>query len=214
MMLLFVGLRFVADSPGGVPSYLPFIMLTSTFAGRNLMMFGFDGAGVKSLVLLPFRSRDVIVAKNLYYLATVAFEGALAFSVMLMFSINSAPLLGAFALGYAALGLVAAALGTWMSITHPVQPPQRGMARRNPGGVIGVLALLCVVAAGGVIVGMVALARWLAPPSLDALAGALAGAVCLAVAAVLWWVSLERNAETFEAGREKLIEVLARTTAD
>jgi uncharacterized membrane protein YfcA len=98
-----------------------------------------------------------------------------------------------------------------VSITRPIKPPQQGMARRSPGGVVGLVAFLAMlVVAGGVVLAVVAV-RALTPDPYDNVASLSVTTVLLNAAAVVWWIALDRNADTLERHREGMIDVLAKS---
>src|SRR5438045_8492129 len=134
-------------------AFLPMFITTGTLAGRNLMLWGYDGPGVRTLFLLPLKARDLVLTKNVMWLASALFEAAVVFAFMgLTGPRRVAALLPLFATGYVAVALVGGVMGSWVSITRPIKPPQQGMARRSPGGVVGLVAFLAILAvAGGVL---------------------------------------------------------------
>jgi hypothetical protein len=193
-------------------AFLPMFILTGTLAGRNLMLWGYDGPGVRTLFLLPLRARDLVLTKNVVWLASALLEATLVFVFM---ALTRPPALVAelpfYATGYAAVALMGGVLGTWVSITRPIKPPQQGMARRSPGGVVGLVAFLAMlVVAGGVVLAVVAV-RALTPDPYDNVASLSVTTVLLIAAAVVWWIALERNADTLERHREGMIDVLAKS---
>jgi cytochrome bd-type quinol oxidase subunit 2 len=85
------------------------------------------------------------------------------------------------------------------------------MARRSPGGVVGLVAFLAMlVVAGGVVLAVVAV-RALTPDPYDNVASLSVTTVLLIAAAVVWWIALDRNADTLERHREGMIDVLAKS---
>ncbi|HEV2106384.1 MAG TPA: hypothetical protein VGU27_11725, partial [Candidatus Eisenbacteria bacterium] len=201
---------FTRTGPGG-GSGLAILLLLTTLTGPNLMMFGWDGPGVRSLFLLPLGGRDVVLAKNLFYLGIVGAQAALVVVVLALLRVPlGGGLFAAVVLGYAALAFVATTIGTYVSILNPVRPPRRGFARRGPGGAPSLIGLLALGVAGGAVVVLVLFARHVAPAALEDAAGALAALGCLAVAVVVWWLGVQRGGEEFVRRREKLIDVLAK----
>ena len=63
---------------------------------------------------------------------------------------------------------------------------------------------------GVVVLGVLAV-RALTPDAYDMLASLLVTGAMLAVSAAVWWISLERNAEQLVQGRERMIDVIAKT---
>jgi len=113
--------------------------------------------------------------------------------------------------GYAAVALMGGVLGTWVSITRPIKPPQQGMARRSPGGVVGLVAFLAMLVVAGCMVLAVVAVRALTPDPYDNVASLSVTTVLLLAAAVVWWIALDRNADTLERHREGMIDVLAKS---
>jgi hypothetical protein len=193
-------------------AFLPMFILTGTLAGRNLMLWGYDGPGVRTLFLLPLRARDLVLTKNVVWLVSALAEAMLVFVFMALTRPRAlVAQLPSYATGYAAVALIGGVMGTWVSITRPIKPPQQGMARRSPGGVVGLLAFLAMlVVAGGVVLAVFAV-RALTPDAYDNVASLAVTAVLLIAAAVVWWIALDRNADTLDRHREGMIDVLAKT---
>ncbi len=116
-----------------------------------------------------------------------------------------------YVLGYLAVMLSAAAIGSWISIAKPVKPRQVGMTRRSPGGIMGVVGFLSVLAMGAAVVLAVLAVRALTPAPEHQIASLAAAGVMLLVACGVWWISLDRNADQLETHREIMIDVLAKS---
>ncbi len=196
----------------GYGELLPLFVMTSTLAARNLMLWGHDGAGIRSLFLLPFQPRDLVLSKNVVWLVGAFLEAGLAFAALAALRPTSVvPFLPVMITGYAAVTFAGGALGTWVSITRPSKPQERGLSRRGPGGVVGLFAYLAVLVLAGTIVLAVVATRSLAPDAYDDLASLLVTSVAVIVCAALWWLSLERNADELERHREQMIGEIAKT---
>lgn len=209
-----IGLTFLRP-PGDTQfsAFMPMFLLVSSLAGRNLMLWGHDGPGVRTLFLLPFRSRDLVLSKNLVWMASALLEAALVFAWMVARSpATILPQLPMLASGYLALLLAGSVLGTWVSIAKPIKPPQRGMTRRSPGGLVGLGAVLALMLLGGAIVVTVMGARSVTPDAHDLLAGTVVTLVFMGVASAIWWIALERNADLLDTHREGMIDVLAKSS--
>lgn len=209
-----IGLTFLRP-PGDTQfsAFMPMFLLVSSLAGRNLMLWGHDGPGVRTLFLLPFRSRDLVLSKNLVWMASALLEAAVVFAWMVARSpATILPQLPMLASGYLAMLLAGSVLGTWVSIAKPIKPPQRGMARRSPGGLIGLGAVLVLLLLGGAIVVVVMGARSVTPDAHDLLASTLVTLVFLSLASAIWWIGLERNADLLDTHREGMIDVLAKSS--
>ncbi len=197
----------------GFGEILPLFVMTSTLAARNLMLWGYEGAGIRTLFLLPFDSRDLVLTKNVSWVTGSLLEAALAFGVLLAIRPASVlPSLGLMVTGYLAVVFVGGAFGTWVSIVHPTRARTEGMSRRGPGGMVGLFAYLAVLAvAAAIVLGIVA-ARSLAPDAYDGAASLAVTSIALAGCFAVWWISLSRHADELERQREKMIEAIAKTS--
>ncbi len=200
-------------------------MLASTMGTASQLLFAYDGPGVRSFFLLPCSPRDVLLAKNLELLVRLLLQLLLAFGT-LTFLVHGlwSPLTFTMLLGAIVLALLSLATGTTISLRHPTKMRQRGIAMRGNTGWAGAAVSFAIFAGAGVLGGVLFGARWLtqrAFPAHSASGLAAANTVGLALAALLlaaagaiWWRSLELNARALPACRERLIEVLARSSDD
>jgi len=196
----------------GFDVLLPAFVLTSTLAARNLMLWGYDGAGIRSLFLLPFTARDLVVTKNLVWLVSALLEaGVTLAAITLLRPARFLPEVALMLTGYAAVALLAAAVGTWVSIAHPMKPRERGLSRRSPGGVVGLAAYLAVLVVAAALVLAIVAVRSLTPDRWDALASHAVAVAALVLAAGVWWLAMDRHADELERSREKLVDVIAKT---
>lgn len=209
-----IGLSFMrttGDSHFG--SMMPLFILVTSVAGRNLMLWAYDGPGVRTLFLLPFTARDLVLSKNVAWASTAMLEATVVFAWMtLRHPASVLPQLPMLVTGFLAILLTGGVLGTWVSIAKPVKPPQMGMGRRSPGGLIGLGAVLVILIAGGAIVLSVMGARAIVPDAYDGAASLAVTSGFLVVAAVVWFIALERNADLLETRREFMIDVLAKSS--
>jgi hypothetical protein len=113
--------------------------------------------------------------------------------------------------GYVAVALAGGVMGSWVSISRPMKPPQQGMARRSPGGVVGLLAFLAILLVAGVVIVAVLAVRALTPDAYHAPASFAVTTFMLCVSAAVWWIALDRNADLLEQKREGMIDVLAKS---
>ena len=205
-------LIFLAPARDNVAgAFMPMFVLIGTLAGRNLMLWGFDGPGIRTLFLLPVSARELVLTKNVGWLTTALFEGLIIFGVMLAFRASRVlPHLALVMTGWLALTLAAGVMGTWVSIRHPIRPPERGLARRSPGGAVGLTAVLGMFAATGALTLGVVAVRALTPEPFKEAASVTLTTLCALAAAALWWIGVERNADELERGRERMIDVLAK----
>lgn len=211
--LTVIALSFM-NRPGKVVggAFLPLFVMTSTLAGRNLTLWGYDGAGVRTLFLMPFRAHDLVFTKNLVWLTTALLEAAVVFTFMAV--TRPAQVLAQlpmYATGFVAVAFAGGVMGSWVSITRPMKPQERGMARRSPGGVVGLLAFLAILLVGGAVVLAVLAVRALTPDAYDAPASLAVTTVAMLVSAAVWWIAIERNADQLERHREGMINVLAKS---
>lgn len=209
-----IGLSFVGrsgDTPFG--AIMPMFLLVSSFAGRNLMMWGYDGPGLRTLFLLPFRARDLVLSKNLVWMASALAEAVVVFTWMVARDAAAVlPQVPMLATGYLATLLAGAVLGTWVSIAKPAKPPQQGMGRRSPGGLVGLGAVLVLLLLAGAIVVSVMGVRALTPAPFDLAASTAVTSLFMVIAAGIWVIALERNADLLETHREGMIDVLAKSS--
>ena len=211
-----VAVLFVAGRPGrmGVNLGLVAIMMSSTIASSSLLQFGYDGPGIRSLVLLPCAPRDVVLSKNLELLLRIGLQAALIAVTLELFTGAPWSALQATVL-LASIAVVACvlAIGTAASIAQPVRARRRGLGMRMSGGLPGLLVQFGMMGVAGVVAGLVFVARRLAGTAADPVGLAVA-VLALAAGAAIWWHSLDLNAARFAAGREKLIATLARIDDD
>jgi hypothetical protein len=199
----------------GFGEIVPLFIMTSTLAARNLMLWGYDGAGIRTLFLLPFQSRDLVLSKNVAWLAGALLEAGLAFAVLAAIrGPQVIPQLPLMVSGFLAVMFVGAALGTWISIVHPKRAPTHGMSRRSPGGIVGVGIYLAVLAvAAAVVLGVVVVQR-LVPDAADASASLAFTSITLVACVGIWWLSMSRHADELERQRERMVEEIGKSTED
>ena len=197
----------------GRETFLWMFLLTTGLASRNLMLWAFDGPGVRTLFLMPFAPRDLVLSKNVAWLASTFAHVTITLAVLAVLRparlSNDLPLM---LVGFIAVAFTAASIGTWVSITQPVKPQGRGFTRQSPGGLAGFVAYLVVLALVGLVVLAVMAARALSPDAYDVPVTWLLLAVVLCVSAGVWWISLDRHAEEMVRQRERMIDVLAKGT--
>ena len=208
-----VALLFLASSrSSAVGPFLPLFVVVGTLAGRNLMLWGFDGPGIRTLFLLPVSARELVLTKNIGWFLSALLEMIVILGLMVaMRPAQALPHLPLLATGWLALALVAMVAGTWVSVQHPMRPPERGLARRNPGGAVGLGAVLGVFVVTGALVLIVIAVRALTPDPYDELASVVTTSILACAAAGVWWIGVERNADSLERGREKMIDMLAKS---
>jgi ABC-2 type transport system permease protein len=191
------------------------LMLATSVGSASLLLFAYDGPGVRSFFLLPVAPRDVLLAKNLEQMARLVAQFVLAFTALSFLTTGIwTPLLFTAFLADLALILCALAGGTAVSMRHPVRARRRGLTGRGgsswEGSIVSFGVFIAAAALGGLIWGV----RRLAGPAWQDPAGLLVASLALGVGAAIWWRSLDLNARVFLDSREKMIEVLARSGED
>ena len=208
-----VALIFLSTRNTAYGAFTPMLVMLGTLAGRNLMLWGYDGAGIRTLFLLPVSARDLVLTKNVAWLATALLEAIVVFGLLAIFrSASVLPWLAVVATGWLALVLLGGVLGTYVSVRFPTRPPERGLGRRSPGGPAALGALLAMLAIGAALVVLVIAVRRLTPDAYDGVASLIVTALAVCIAAGIWWIGLERNADLLELGREKMIDTLAKSS--
>lgn len=208
-----VALIFLAPSRNlSYGAFLPMFVMIGTLAGRNLMMWGFDGPGIRTLFLLPVSARELVLTKNIGWFLSALLEAVVILGTLVVLRTSKVlPHLPLVATGWLALALSSGVLGAWISIRYPMRPPERGLGRRSPGGIAGVSALLAMFALTGALVLAVIAVRALTPNPYDEVASVVVTSLAAIVAAGVWWIGIDRNADTLEQCREKMIDTLAKS---
>lgn len=196
------------------PEFILAFMIASSASTASLLLFSYDGTGIRSLYLLPTPPRNVLLAKSIEFFLRVALQIVLA-SAVLLFALHRAPS-GEFAavlLGLPAIVLAILAVGTSFSIRYPTRVRQRGMGTRT-GGWTGFAMMFVAALASLAVFGLGWLARRaVAPTAATPVSLGLYGLFAL-LAAALWWRSLDIHAVLLAEQREKLIEEIGRTAGD
>jgi len=209
-----VALMFLA--PGRNASFgefMPMFVMIGTLAGRNLMLWGYDGPGIRTLFLLPVSARELVLTKNLGWFVSALLEAVVVLGTLtLVRTARVLPHLPVVITGWLALALSSIVLGTWVSARFPMRPPERGLGRRNPGGPAGVGALLGMFAITAVLILAVVAARALTPEPWKEAASLVVTSIAACAAAAVWWIGIERNADVVEQNRERMIDTLAKSS--
>ena len=209
-----VALVVVAPSRNAaLGAFMPLFVLVGSLAGRNLMLWGYDGPGIRTLFLLPVSTRELVLTKKLGWVASALHEAVLVLGTLAAFRArNVLPHLPVMATAWLAMALSSGVLGTWVSARFPMRPPERGLGRRSPGGAAGLGALLGVFAIAGALAFAVYVVRSLTPDAYDEAASLAVTSLAACAAAVVWWIGLDRNADVVEQSRERMIDVLAKAS--
>ena len=193
--------------------FMPMFVMIGTLAGRNLMLWGYDGPGIRPLFLLPVSARDLVLTKNLGWFVSALLEATVVLGALtLLRTAKVLPHLAVVASGWLALALASSVLGTWISARFPMRPPERGLGRRSPGGPAGAGALLGMLAIAAALILAVVAVRSLAPEAWKETASLVVTSLAVCAAAAVWWIGLERNADVVEQNRERMIDVLAKSS--
>lgn len=207
-----------ATNPGRATGSPEFIvtMLLFTVGMSSMMLFSYDGPGVRTLFLLPVRPRDVVLSKNLEFLVRIFVELVLLLAVMAFVMPNTwkpAHVPGA----VAGLGVlfVTLAIGTSMGIRFPVRARKRGSGMKGGPGVFQTLGMFALTAlAAGVALGGVWLAgRYVPEPATQPVRWAYAIAFAAAGAGI-WWRSLDIHAVLVTECRERIITEAGRSDVE
>jgi hypothetical protein len=208
-------LMFLAPTSKAGPfgAFMPMFVMLGTLAGRNLMLWGYDGPGVRTLFLLPVSPRDLVLTKNLGWFASALVEVVTVLTtITVLRTAQVLPHLPLVFTGWLALALTSGVVGTWVSARFPKRPPERGIGRRSPGGVAGLGAVIGFLALAGALGLAVFAVRVLTPDRYDELASVIVTSTAACVAAAVWWIGLERNADVVQQNRERMIDALAKTS--
>ena len=193
--------------------FMPMFVMLGTLAGRNLMLWGYDGPGIRTLFLLPISARELVLTKNLGWFVSALLEATFVFGALtLLRTAKVLPHLAVAVTGWLALALASTVLGTWISARFPMRPPERGLGRRSPGGPAGAGALFGMLAIAGALILAVVAVRALTPDPWKETASLVVTSLAAGAAAGVWWIGLERNAGVVERNRERMIDVLAKSS--
>jgi hypothetical protein len=208
-------LMFLAPTTKAGPfgAFMPMFVMLGTLAGRNLMLWGYDGPGVRTLFLLPVSPRELVLTKNLGWFASALLEALIVLTtITVLRTAQVLPHLPLVFMGWLAMALTSGVIGTWISARFPKRPPERGLGRRSPGGVAGLGAVFGFFAMAGALIVAVIAVRSLTPDRYDELASVILMSAAAGVAAVVWWIALDRNADVVEQNRERMIDALAKSS--
>lgn len=214
--LMVIFLRATGPAHGaGSPEFIV-TMLVFTVGMSSMMVFSYDGPGVRSLFLLPVRPRDVVLSKNLEFLTRIAAELVLLLVVM-AFVMPGAwkPEHGPGVVAGFGVLFVTLTIGTSMGIRFPVRARRRGSGMKGGPGVFQTLGMFALSAlAAGVALGGVWLAgRYVPEPATQLVRWAFAIAVAVGGGAI-WWRSLDIHAVLVTECRERIITEAGRSDVE
>ena len=208
-----VALLFLSPARNAAFGFMPMFVMIGSLAGRNLMLWGYDGPGIRTLFLLPVSARELVLTKSVGWFVSALIEAvAVLGTLAVMRAAQVLPHLAVVATGWIALSLASSVLGTWFSARFPMKPPERGLGRRGPGGVAGFGALLAILAIAGALILAVVAARALAPDPWKETASLVVTTLAACAAVAVWWIGIDRNADVVEQNRERMIDVLAKSS--
>jgi ABC-2 type transport system permease protein len=191
------------------------LMLAMSVSSASLVLFSYDGPGVRAFFLLPVRPREVLLGKNLEQMLRLLAQFVLAFTALSFLSRGIwSPLLFTALLADLALIFCTLAVGTAVSMRHPVRARRRGLTGRGGNSWEAAMVSFGVFLVAGVIGVTLWGVRTLAGPVWADPAGLVAASLALGVGASIWWRSLDVNARVFLECREKMIDALARSSDD
>lgn len=185
-----------------LPAAFGYLALTGIQFQMN--QFGLDGPGVKALLLLPLRTRDILEGK---FWGLAAFQGLQAVLLLTLLGVGGllTPV-GALA-GLCLAGclfLTQVACGHWTSAWLPRPIPRDSLKNPSQSPLVVWLSMALGSAAMALFGGPYLLAAWLAP----ALLLPLMGGLFLATALLYWRVVLPRASAFVDARREALVNAL------
>ncbi len=185
---------------------LPMAFAYLSMAGMQVQLnqFGLDGSGVKALLLLPLRSRDLLVGKALGLLAFLGLQ-VLLMLILLGIAGNLGPLqavAGVCLMG--CLFILQVSLGHWTSAWLPRPMPRDSLKNNNMAQPVIWLGMACTLAGTAVFGGIYLLTAWLAPLLLLPVMALLLGLLYLVYRRVI----LPAAARYLEGRREVLVQAL------
>ena len=172
----------------------------------QLNQFGLDGPGVKALLLLPLRARDLLAGKALGLLAYLGCQTLLLLLILALTGrLAPGQVLPALCLS-GCLFLYQVGLGHWTSAWLPRPMPRDSLKNHNVAPAVIWLGMAATLAGALVFGGAWLVTAWLAPAwLLPVMAALLAGMACL-----YWLAVLPMAAEYLDGRREVLVQALGR----
>lgn len=184
-----------------------YVYLSLVSAQFQLNQFGFDGHGVKTLLLLPIAPRDVFLGKALGLFAYQAVQATMMTALLGLVFRAHPDELAAGCLLYAAMAVLANGLGRRTSVRVPRMFPRKGLRGNAAPLALVVIGLGLSVAGAALSAGVF----WLAHQFGDALL--VPGAAAALLLTVVAHRALRGDADALlESGRETLLSALAGET--
>jgi hypothetical protein len=185
-----------------VPAAFAYLSLAGVQIQLN--QFGLDGPGVKALMLLPLRSRDLLVGKALGLLAYLGLQ-VLLLLILLGIAGNLGPIQALAGLCLSGcLFLVQVGLGHWTSAWMPRAMPRDSLKNTNQAQPVIWLGMATTTAGTILFGGIYMLVAWLAPLLLLPVMALLLGLMFLIYKRAI----LPATARYLDARREVLVQAL------
>ena len=185
-----------------LPASFGYLALTGIQFQTN--QFGLDGAGIKVLMLLPLRSREILEGK---FWALAAYQGLQVLLLLILLGAGGLLTVTGAVAGICLAGclfLVQIAFGHWTSGWLPRPMPRDSLKNSHQSPVVVWLGMALGSSAMAFFGGPFLLAAWLAPGLLLPLMAGL-----FALTAVGYWrIVLPRAADYLERRREALVDAL------
>lgn len=185
-----------------LPASFGYLALTGIQFQTN--QFGLDGPGIKVLMLLPLRSREILEGK---FWALAAYQGLQILLLLILLGAGGLLTVTGAAAGICLAGclfLVQVAFGHWTSGWLPRPMPRDSLKNSHQSPVVVWLSMALGSSAMAVYGGPFLLAAWLAPGLLLPMMAGL-----FALTAVGYWrIVLPRAADYLERRREALVDAL------
>ena len=206
-VILFVMRRQLAaaDVLWAVPALMSALLLVNS--AIQLDQFGLDGAGVKSLLLLPIRSAELLAGKTF---ALAAYQGLQVLLLLVAFGLMHSLGLAQAAAAMCLSGcqfLLIVSVGHWSSVQLPRALPRnmfRNTTKTSPSPVLSFISLGATLV-GAVLFGGVYAVTGRSTPALQLpIMGVLLGAVTL----LYWRAVLPFSARHLDGHKERLVQFL------
>jgi len=208
-LMVLVVLRGPASLAGGASAWkVPAAFAYLALAGMQMQLnqFGLDGPGVKTLLLLPLHTTDLLAGKALGLAAYMGTQTLLLLAIMaLAGNLQAGQVLPALCLS-GCLFLYQVGLGHWTSAWLPRPMPRTSLRNHNLAGAVVWLGMAASLLGAGSFGGLWLLLGWLAPGLLAPVLGLLFGGMFVLYRTVL----LPAAAAYLETRKEALVQALGR----